>query len=186
VFSFKLQSVYALSPWKKKAILAIGYSLEGLPDASLYVNCSRLVSHPDSSVVKPSVDTILSYTGCTVPVVCNIYNVRSAHLKVCRCSQVITAQHISAHLQVCRCSQVITAQHISHAEIFSSNNLKNYFPRALNSPHEILISVTFIPCHWIRCRTVLWLAFLFVAYFFITQLRFNGISGYLAYSECIL
>ena len=116
-----------LYPPGKKALLAIQISPGRLPNASEYVRYSRLVSHPDSSFVKPVLTLYsLSNSSCTVPVACNIYNVRSAHL------------------QVCRRSQVITTQRISHADPHSSNYLKNYFLRPLNPPHEILISVTFI------------------------------------------
>jgi len=45
---------------EKKALLAIEYSPGRFSDASEYVNCSRLVSYPVSTVVKPVVDTILT------------------------------------------------------------------------------------------------------------------------------
>lgn len=68
----------------------------------------------------------------------------------------------------------------------SSNNLKVYSPRALNPPHEILISLTFIPYHWIRYSVALWLPLLFLAHSFVMLLPFNSIPGYLACTECIL
>jgi hypothetical protein len=44
---------FTLYPPGKKPLVAIGYSPGGLSDAPEYVNCSRLISHPDSSVVNP-------------------------------------------------------------------------------------------------------------------------------------